>query len=119
MKCLCRLLELLICRDLARFEGKLDQILNHVKEHTMKLSEIKSQIAEAAKNSREAFSELSTRITDLQTKVDKLQADLADPEVTDEAFAANLQSVSDDVRKLAELTPNPEPPEEPVSEPTV
>lgn len=73
----------------------------------MKLSEIKSAIAEAAAKSTEAFGELSTKIADLQTQIDKLIADASDPDVTDEAFLANLGTLKTNTAALADIVPTP------------
>lgn len=113
MKWLVNLLAHLILRDMERFEGKLDQILNSVKEHTMKLSEIKAAVAASAKQSTEAFAELGGKIADLQKQVDDLIAGAQDPDVTDEAFLSDLNTLKSNVAQLADIVPNPEPPVEP------
>jgi hypothetical protein len=79
-------------------------------EIAMRLSEIKAQIAEAAAKSAEAFAELGTRIGDLQRQVDELVAAASDPDVTDTAFLADLNTVRSNVASLAEIVPNPAPP---------
>lgn len=92
--------------------AELGEIKNQLKDIYMKLSEIKTQIAAAAKDSQEAFGELSNKIGDLQTKIDQLVLDASDPDVTDETFLANLTTVQTNARQLAEIVPNP-PPTEP------
>jgi len=82
----------------------------------MKLSEIKAQIAQAAKDSKEAFTELSQRLADQQAKIDQLVADASDPNVADGDFLNDLKTVADNNRELAALVPNPtEPPAEPAA----
>lgn len=75
----------------------------------MKLSEVKQQIALAAAQSTEAFSELSAKIAELQKQIDDLIAGAGDPEVGDEAFLADLKTVRANVQALAEIVPNPGP----------
>lgn len=86
--------------DLKEMESRID----------MKLSEAKALIATAAKQSTEAFSELSTRIADLQKQIQDLIDGAGDPEVTDEAFLADLETLKTNAQQLADIVPNPEPP---------
>lgn len=76
----------------------------------MKLSEIKAAVAKAAAQSKEAFGEISKRLTDLQKQIDDLIAGQSDPEVTDEQFAKDLADLQADVKSLADIVPNPENP---------
>lgn len=71
-----------------------------------KLSEIKADIASAARNAREAFAELSSKLVALQTQIDELIAGASDPDVTDEAFLADLETVKTDLQSLADIVPN-------------
>lgn len=82
-------------RDLEEMEKRVN----------MKLSEIKAAVATAAKQSKEAFAELATRIADLQKKIDDLIEGAKDPDVTDAQFLADLQSVGADTKALADLVP--------------
>lgn len=89
----------------------------------MKLSEVKAAIAEASKQNAEAFGEIGTRIADMQKQIDDLIAGNSDPDVTDEQFLANLESLKSNAKALADIVPNPvEPPadggETPVGQPT-
>jgi hypothetical protein len=68
---------------------------------TMKLSKIKEDVAKINANLTEGLSEISARL-------EQLVADNADPEVTDEAFTAELEAVKATAEKLANLA-NPEP----------
>lgn len=81
----------------------------------MKLSEIKAAVATAAGQSTEAFNELSGRIGELQKQIDDLIAGVSDPEVTDESFAADLETLKVNTQALADIvktTPPVEPPSE-------
>ncbi len=89
---------------LAEQLSKMEERLN------MKLSEIKTAVALAAKQSTEAFGELSTKIVDLQKQIDDLIAGVGDPEVTDEAFLADLNTVKTNLQQLADIVPNQPPP---------
>lgn len=71
--------------------------------------EIKAQVAAAAARSTEAFAELGTRIADLQKQIDELIAGATDPDVTDEAFLANLQTLKTNTDALADIVPTPPP----------
>lgn len=73
----------------------------------MKLSEIKAQIAASAARSTEAFAELGKRISDLQKQIDDLIAGAGDPDVTDEAFLADLNTLKANTDALADIVPNP------------
>lgn len=113
-----------LSREVSRLTDQLERttnqevILNRIAKLetnlTMKLSEIKTAIAEAAANSREAFAELATKIADLQKQIDDLIAGNSDPDVTDEAFLADLQSLRTDAANLAAIVPNVPPVEPPV-----
>lgn len=71
----------------------------------MKLSEIKAQVKAAAAQSAEAFQELGTKIGDLQKQIDDLIAGAADPDVTDEAFLADLNTLKTNAQQLADIVP--------------
>lgn len=73
---------------------------------TMKLSEIKAQVAQAATRSTEAFAELGVKISDLQSQIDALLTAAQDPEVTDETFLADLNTVKANVDQLADIVPD-------------
>ena len=77
--------------------------LNH--DISMKLSQIKSAVTEAARQNREAFQEVSTRIADLNQQIADLIAAQNDPEVTDEAFLAELNALQADAKALADIVP--------------
>lgn len=79
-----------------------------LEEIHMLLSEIKTQIAQAAAKSTEAFAELGTRIGALQQQIDDLIAGASDPNVTDETFLADLQTLKTNTDQLADIVPNPE-----------
>lgn len=83
---------------------------NQTKVILMKLSEIKNQIAAAATRSTEAFAELGSRIADLQKQIDDLIAGAGDPDVTDEAFLASLNTLKTNTDALADIVPNVPPP---------
>jgi hypothetical protein len=88
----------------------------------MKLSEIKAQVAAASKRSTEAFAEVGTRITALQTQIDELLAGNSDPEVTDEQFAADLATLKANIDQLADIVPavpTAPAPDETIKPPTV
>ncbi len=95
------------------FLDKLRRLIFGVTNHDilMKLAEIKAQIAAAAAKSTEAFAEISTKITAMQTQIDELIAGASDPDVTDEAFLADLQNLKTTTDQLADIVPNvPTPP---------
>ncbi len=95
------------------FIDKLRRLIFGVTNHDleMKLNEIKAQIAAAAAKSTEAFAEISTKITAMQTQIDELIAGASDPDVTDEAFLADLQNLKTTTDQLADIVPNvPTPP---------
>lgn len=75
----------------------------------MKLSEIKAQIAASAAKSTEAFTELGARILALQKQIDDLIAGAGDPDVTDEAFLADLNTLKVNAEALADIVPNTPP----------
>lgn len=82
----------------------------------MHLSEIKAQIAAAAAQSTEAFQEISNRIKGLESQVDGLIAAASDPDVDDDQFLNNLQTLKSNVGALADIVPNA-PPAAPVIPP--
>lgn len=71
----------------------------------MKISEIRSAISTASKQNKEALAELGTKIADLNAKVDELTQTAQDPEVTDEQFIADLNSLKADAQALADIVP--------------
>jgi HalX domain-containing protein len=91
-----------------------DDLQRRIKRMAKKLSEIKADVAAAAARSTEAFAEIGKRIADLQKQIDDLISGVSDPEITDEAFLTNLQTLKGNVDSLADIVPNPtEPPAEP------
>ncbi len=89
-------------------------VTNH--EILMKLTEVKAQIAAAVASSTEAFAEITAKITDMQAKIDALIAGASDPDVTDEQFLADLQTLKTTTDQLKDIVPNA-PVEPPVTEP--
>ncbi len=87
-----------------KFATKQD--IQELKEDlTMKISQIASAVAEIKKNNREAFTELGTKIADLNQQIADLIASASDPDVTDEAFLADLNDAKADAQKLADIVP--------------
>lgn len=77
----------------------------------MKLSEVKAVVASAAKANVEAFSEIGTKIADLNQQIADLLAGVGDPEVTDEQFLADLNTLATTGKALADIVPGtPTPP---------
>lgn len=74
---------------------------------SMKLSEIKSAIATASRQQKEALSEIGAQLADLKKQIDDLIAGATDPEVTDEAFLSDLQTLQTDAKALADIVPGP------------
>lgn len=72
---------------------------------TMKLDQIKAAVSAASKQNREAFQEIGTRIADLNQQIQDLQEAATNPDVTDEAFLADLQSLQTDAAALANIVP--------------
>lgn len=72
---------------------------------SMKLSEIKSAVAQVKQQNREAFQELGTKIADLNQQIADLIAAQNDPDVTDEAFLADLEALKADAKALADIVP--------------
>jgi hypothetical protein len=72
---------------------------------TMKLSEIKTAISTASRQQKEALTEIGTKIADLNNQIADLIAGASDPDVTDEAFLADLTSLQSDSQALADLVP--------------
>lgn len=75
----------------------------------MKLSEVKTAVAEAAADSTEAFTELATRIADLDKQIADLVAAATDPDVTDEKFLADLTTVKTNSAALKNIVSTPAP----------
>ena len=79
------------------------------------ISQIKAAVAEAKKANREAFTEIGTKIADLNKQIADLISGARDPEVTDEAFEQDLKDLQTDAKALADIvpgSPTPEPPTE-------
>jgi len=112
---------------LVAFRDALDRLLKCFKSHNqqpitkqdlmqmeerlnMKQSEVKAIVANATGKAKEALAEINTRITALQTQLDKAIADASDPEITDEAFLATMNELKDTTQALADIVPNPEAP---------
>jgi hypothetical protein len=94
------------CKSPAQQITKAD--LQETKETIlMKISEVKTAVAEAAAKSEEAFAEVSTRIAALQTQIDALIAGNTDPDITDAAFADSLRRLKISTDALADIVPNP------------
>jgi len=85
---------------------RMEEMENNI---MVKVSEIKAAVALAAKNNREAFGELGTRIADLQKQIADLIEANVDPSVTDETFEADLKALGVDAQALADIVPNPNP----------
>jgi hypothetical protein len=92
-----------------------DDLIQLQKTILMKLSEIKAAVAAAAAKNTEAFSEISAKITAMQTQIDELIAGNSDPDVTDEAFLAQLQALSTSAAQLADIVPAAPPVEPPTT----
>lgn len=86
------------------FATKTD-IENLKEDLSMKLSLIKSAVTDAARANREAFTELGTKIADLNQQIQDLKDAATDPDVTDEAFLASLTELQADAKALAEIVP--------------
>ncbi len=101
------------------FFDKLRRLIFGVTNHEllMKLNEVKAQIAAATAASTEAFQEISAKLTAMQTQIDDLIAGASDPEVTDEAFLADLQKLKQTTEQLKDIVPNAPPVEPPVTPP--
>lgn len=77
----------------------------------IKVSEIKAAVAAVAKQNKEALAELGTKIADLNKQIEDLLAGNSDPDVTDEAFEADLKQLQTDAQALADIVPGtPTPP---------
>jgi hypothetical protein len=76
-------------------------------ELIMKLSEVATVVAEIKKNNREAFTELSARLADLNQQIADLVAAATDPNVSDQQFLADLNDAKADAQALADIVPNP------------
>lgn len=80
--------------------------LNKLEENiTMRLDQIKSTITAASKQTKEALAEIGTRIADLNAKIDELTQAATDPDVTDEQFLTDLNSLREDAQALADIVP--------------
>jgi hypothetical protein len=77
--------------------------LNH--DLSMKLSEIKTAVTTAALQNREAFTEIGTKIADLNQQIADLIKAQTDPDVNDEAFLASLTALQSDAQALADIVP--------------
>lgn len=77
----------------------------------MKLSQVKSEVAALRADSAEALAELGTRIADLDKQIADLIAGASDPDITDEAFLADLQAARASSLSLKDIVPgSPTPP---------
>ncbi len=86
----------------------------------MKLDQIKLAVTAAAKQNREAFTEIGTKIADLNQQIQDLKDAATNPDVTDEAFLADLADLRADAQKLADIVPgSPTPDTPPATPPTV
>lgn len=75
------------------------------------LGEVKAAVATAAKQNREAFTEIGTKIADLNKQIEDLLAGVGDPQITDAAFEADLLQLQADAQALADIVPGtPTPP---------
>lgn len=80
----------------------------------IKVSEIKTAVAAARQANREAFTELGTKIADLNKQIADLIAGVGDPEVSDEQFEQDLKDLAVDAKALADIVPGSPTPEPPV-----
>lgn len=78
------------------------------------VSQIKAAVAAAKQSNREAFTEIGTKIADLNKQITDLIAGVGDPEVTDEAFERDLKDLQTDAKALADIVPGSPTPEPPV-----
>ena len=85
---------------------------------TMKLDQIKSAVAAAAKHNREAFTEIGTKIADLNKEIQDLKDAATNPDVPDEQFLADLDALQADAAALANIVPGSPTPETPPATPT-
>jgi hypothetical protein len=81
-------------------------ILNLKEYLDMKLSLIKAAVVAAAAKNTEAFAELGALVALLQQQLADAIANASDPEVTDEAFLASLDTITTTANKLADIVPN-------------
>lgn len=79
---------------------------------SIKLSAIKDAVTAAAKQNREAFAEIGTKIADLNKQIDDLIEGQSDPDVTDAAFEASLAELAADAKALADIVPGTATPSE-------
>ncbi len=80
--------------------------LNELEENlSMKLDLIKQAVAAAAKQNREAFTEIGTKIADLNKEIQDLKDAATNPDVTDEQFLADLTALQADAQALANIVP--------------
>lgn len=82
-----------------------NDLLNLENRMAIKVSEIKTAVAEIKANNAEAYAELGTRIADLQKQIDDLIAGNGDPSVTDAQFEADLQEARSQAAALAGIVP--------------
>ncbi len=85
---------------------------------TMKLDLIKQAVTAAAKQNREAFTEIGTKIADLNRQIQDLKDAATNPDVTDETFLADLAALQADAQKLADIVPGSPSPDQPPSDGT-
>lgn len=72
---------------------------------SMKLTDIKTAVATAARQNREAFQEIGTKIADLNQQIADLIESASNPDVTDEAFLTDLAGLQADAKSLSEIVP--------------
>lgn len=105
-----RLVEEMRCdREQRKQEQQNHAVLHRMAELeirlNMKLSEIKAQVKEAAANNREAFTELGTKIADLEKQIADLIEANTDPDVTDAEFETALAQLGTDAKALKDIVP--------------
>ncbi len=71
----------------------------------MKLSQIKTAIAQAGAQQKEALTEIGTQIADLNKQIQDLKDAATDPDVTDAEFIAQIEQLQADAKSLADVVP--------------
>lgn len=94
-----------VIRELNRYMATQNAI--HQLEDTllMKISEIKTAIANASRSQKEALAEIGTQIADLKTQIDDLKNAATDPDVTDADFLQQIATLQSDAQALADIVP--------------
>ncbi len=80
-------------------------IQNLKEDISMKLDAIKTAIATASRQQKEALTEIGTKIADLNQKIDELTQAASNPDVTDEQFLDDLAALQTDAQALADIVP--------------